>query len=174
MAFQFWKYKYDVDNWMNVPAYRQSSFAPDTVSYWWEDASCYSSPAELFDPALEGRGNDNLSRHDVVLDVQLRMDKGHQLCNECPVWHICYQQAEPDDFFYTMRAGIEPGQFREYKKLGRMNYRSGQAKGDKETCLRGHNNWKIWGKKKPRRKCVTCDKMSPEEKREYDRRNAID
>lgn len=126
--------------------------APDTKTYWVEDAACQSLPAEDFEPSLKGRRKTNIKA------TEDRFERARRACSSCPIWHICYQKATPDDFYYTMRAGLEPAQFTEYKELGRVNYRSGQKAGDENLCKNGHNNWRMWGKERKRRKCVTCDK----------------
>lgn len=170
--------KYDymagVDLSVTVPAYRRKVYVPTTVKYWWEDAACQSSPAEDFEPRLEGEANKGKSRHQVVQENEASLDRARQMCNGCPVWHLCYQKANREDFFYTMRAGIEPEQFTEYKEQGRINHRGNQELGLKATCRRGHNNWTIWGKKRPRRKCVTCNAMTTKQKAEFDSMNAVD
>ena len=143
---------------VRVPAYRQRLNVPNTMKMWWEDASCLTSPAEIFEARLDGGLNGAKTKQEVVQEEQEKFNRAQQICNDCPVWHLCYQKASPDDFFYTMRAGIEPGQFKTYKEQGRVNYRSGQSLEDKNTCKQGHNNWKVWGKKRPRRKCVDCSK----------------
>ncbi len=165
------KYDYTaaMDQQLMVPPLRRNPASPNTNTYWVEFGSCQSSPAELFEPAF-GAG----SMEKVTQANEDKFAHARGLCNECPIWHICYLKATSDDFYYTMRAGIEPVQFTEYKERGRLNYKSTQRSAHKATCKRGHNNWKLWGKKRPRRKCVTCDSMSTEEKAQFDRTNAID
>ena len=164
--------KYDYmageDGMVRVPPYRPKVYVPNTLKYWWEDAACSASPAEYFEPALEGRAdsNDRLTRHEVVKDVQAKLDTGHKLCNSCPVWHLCYTNAQPDDFFYTMRAGIEPAQFTDYKALGKVRYKATQRSAERQYCKNGHSNWRVWGKARPRRKCVDCSKGNARRQRE--------
>jgi len=134
-----------------IPMYRAPSRAPNTKTFWFEEASCQSLPAEDFEPSFG-----TASREENIKANEDRFERARRACSDCPIWHICYQKAEPDDFFYTMRAGIEPVQFTQYKELGRTMYRGNQQSGEKQRCAKGHNNWKIWGKKKPRRKCVDC------------------
>lgn len=126
--------------------------APPTPTYHWsEDANCHSLPAEIFEPSLEGR-----HREENLKVTEERMEQARKACSDCPVWDMCYKEASPNDFFYTMRAGIEPAQFTQYKELEAVRYRSGQASQDAKLCSKGHNNWKMWGKKHPRRKCADC------------------
>lgn len=122
--------------------------APNTIKMWYEDANCYELDHELFEPALEGR-----SREENLATSEARLEQAQKACSDCPVWHLCYQKAQPNDFYYTVRAGLEPGQLAEYKELGTVGYRSGQ---EVERCAQGHNDWVIWGKKKPRKKCRQC------------------
>ena len=136
--------------------------APNTTRYWWEDANCYEMDPELFEPALEGR-----TRRETKLKLnEQRMEQARKACSDCPVWHLCYQKARENDFYYTMRAGIEPGQLTEYRELGKIRYRSGQ---EKKTCVNGHNDWVVWGKKRPRKKCRQCDLESAALKRQAKR-----
>lgn len=160
-------YEVPVSFWL-----RPMRAAPNTLKYWWEDASCYDLPPELFDFAL--KEGVSPPRQETIEENEAKFEQARKACSSCPVWHLCYQKASGDDFFYTMRAGIEPAQFTQYKEAGRVRYRSGQELGDKDTCLRGHNNWKIWGKKRPRRKCVDCGKMSPAEKAAFDAAYGVD
>lgn len=131
--------------------------APNTVKMWYEDAKCYEMDSELFEPALEGG-----SRQENLTVSGERMEQAKQACDDCPVWHLCYQKAQENDFFYTMRAGLRPGQLVEYEELGRVNYRSGQ---EQERCVNGHNDWVIWGKARPRKKCRECARLDGERKR---------
>lgn len=148
----FWKYNYDTDNWMDVPAYRRPTPSPDTKRLWFEDAACYSLPAELFEPSFG-----TASREANIKANEDKFAQARRACMSCPVWHICYQQAKPGDFFYTMRAGLEPAQFTQYKELGTVRYQVNQPKADQDRCSKGHKNWRWYGKKRPRRKCVDCD-----------------
>jgi hypothetical protein len=136
---------------VRVLNYRPPSKAPDTVELWWEKASCQSLPAEDFEPTF-GVG----SREEVIKANEDKFERARRACSSCLIWHMCYQKAGPDDFFYTMRAGVEPAQFTLYKERGRIVERQSQMASDKLRCPEGHSNWKIWGKKRPRRKCVDC------------------
>ena len=128
---------------------RPQPAAPNTLKYWWEDANCYEMDPELFEPSLEGRA----SRKTKLELSEQRMEQARKACSDCPVWHLCYQKAQENDFYYTMRAGIEPGQLTEYRELGRVGARSGQ---EQERCVNGHNDWAVWGKARPRKKCRQC------------------
>lgn len=169
--------KYDymagADSQVYAPPYRASlgRWAPNTTKIWVEDAACESLPAELFEPTLDAGGLKTVD--DVIEENEAKFEQARKACSSCPVWHMCYKKATGDDFFYTMRAGVEPVQFTNYKQSRRVSWRSGQGLGDKDTCLRGHSNWKTWGKKRPRRKCVDCDKMTPEEKAFFDEQNGV-
>lgn len=123
--------------------------APNTIKYWWEDANCYEMDPELFEPALEGQAR----RKTKLEQSEQRMEQAREACSDCPVWHLCYQKAQENDFYYTMRAGVEPGQLTEYRQMGRVRYRNGQ---ETERCVNGHNDWVIWGKARPRKKCRKC------------------
>lgn len=136
---------------VRVLTIRPPKVAPNTKTYWVEEAACQSLPAEDFAPSLQGRRATNLKANED------KFERARRACSSCPIWHMCYQKATPDDFYYTMRAGIEPVQYTEYKELGRVRYRSGQRAGDENKCKNGHENWRMWGKKRPRRKCVDCD-----------------
>ena len=128
---------------------RPQGAAPNTIKFWWEDANCHEMDPTLFEPSLEGR-----ARRETKLELnEQKMEQARKACSDCPVWHLCYQKAQEVDFYYTMRAGIEPGQLTEYRELGRVGKRKGQ---EKERCINGHNNWVIWGKKRPRKKCRQC------------------
>lgn len=132
--------------------------APNTLKMWYEDANCYDMDPSLFEPSLEaGSPDDIMSREDRLALNEDKMEQARKACSDCPVWHLCYQKARGDDFYYTMRAGMEPGQLTEYKQLGRVNYRNGQ---EVELCVNGHNDWVIWGKKKPRKKCRECSRLN--------------
>jgi len=148
---QFWKYNYDTDNWMSAPVYRRPSFAPNTKKFWFEDAACQSLPAELFEPAF-GAG----TREETIKANEDKFAQARRACNGCPVWHMCYKNAEPGDFYYTMRAGVEPVQFTIYKEQGLVRDKVSKKRGDITHCAQGHNDWRMWGKKNPRRKCATC------------------
>lgn len=136
--------------------------APNTTRYWWEDANCFEMDSELFEPALEGRAR----REKKLALSEQRMEQARKACSDCPVWHLCYQKAQENDFYYTMRAGIEPGQLTEYRELGEVRYRSGQ---EKERCVNGHNDWVIWGKKRPRKKCRQCSLDADAKRRQAER-----
>lgn len=141
---------------------RPQAAAPDTIKYWWEDANCHEMDPTLFEPSLEGR-----ARRETKLELnEQRMEQARKACSDCPVWHLCYQKAQESDFYYTMRAGIEPGQLTEYRELGQIRYQTGQ---ERERCVRGHNDWVIWGKKKPRKKCRTCALADAEKQRQAKR-----
>lgn len=126
--------------------------APNTTKMWFEDAACYDMDPELFEAALEGG-----SREENLSASEARMEQARKACSDCPVWHLCYQKGRDNDFYYTMRAGLEPGQLTEYKELGRVNYRSGQ---EVERCAQGHNDWVVWGKARPRKKCRECARLN--------------
>lgn len=128
---------------------RPQGAAPDTIRYWWEDANCHEMDPTLFEPSLEGRA----SRETKLELNEQKMEQAREACSDCPVWHLCYQKAQENDFYYTMRAGIEPGQLTEYRELGKIRYQTGQ---EKERCVNGHNDWVMWGKKRPRKKCRQC------------------
>lgn len=164
---------YNVDQWLNVPPYRPKSQAPNTKIFWIEEAACQSSPADLFEPEQGDPFGGSPQKEAILAANDDKFAQARRLCNQCPVWHLCYLNATENDFYYTMRAGIEPGQYVRWKELGRWDYRVDQKLANKNTCMRGHNNWKVWGKKRPRRKCVDCDAMSPEEKRDWDAANGI-
>lgn len=153
------------ENAVYVPAYRQTLAAPDTKTYWVEDAACNTSPAELFEPTF-----DLGSRVDNIRVSNERYEQAKEVCATCPVFHMCYTKAREADFFYTTRAGVKPTQLVEYEEQGRLNYMS-RIKSDK--CPRGHSNWKIWGKKQKRRKCVDCSNMGTEGRAEWDATNGI-
>ena len=122
--------------------------APNTLKMWFEDAACYDMDSDLFEPTFEGG-----SREDILSENEAKMEQAREACSDCLVWHLCYQKAQENDFYYTMRAGLEPGQLTEYRELGRVNYRSGQ---EVERCVNGHNDWVVWGKARPRKKCRRC------------------
>lgn len=172
------KYDYmaSLDAQIYAPPYRASltRYAPNTKEYWFEKAACRSLPAENFEPVFDGGVDGVKTKEDVIRENEAKFEQARKACDSCPVWHLCYQKALGDDFFYTMRAGIEPVQFTRYKATGRVPWRSGQELDDKDTCIRGHGNWKVWGKKRPRRKCLDCDKMSPQEKVDFDLANGVD
>src|SRR5512139_4016889 len=123
--------------------------APNTVKMWFEDAACYDLSPDLFEPSFEGS-----SEEEIIATNEAKMEQALPACSDCPVWHLCYSKAEESDFYYTMRAGLEPGQLKEYKELHQVRDFSGERV---ERCSRGHNDWVIWGKKRPRRKCRQCD-----------------
>lgn len=135
--------------------------APNTTKMWFEDANCYNMDSEIFEPALEGG-----SRQENLELSEARLEQARKACSDCPVWHLCYAKGQENDFYYTTRAGLEPGQLTEYKDLGRVNYRSGQ---EVERCINGHNDWVIWGKKKPRKKCRECARLDGVRKSEAKR-----
>lgn len=153
MPLTYWELIQDRDK---MPALRLARVAPNTKTYWVEDAACETLPPELFEPEFPDTGS-----HDATLAMnEAKMEQARKACSDCPVWHLCYTKASPDDFFYTMRAGVEPAQLTLYRERGRVEYRSGQASQEVQRCKQGHNNWKIWGKKKPRRKCVDCSRAN--------------
>lgn len=137
---------------------RPQAAAPNTIKYWWEDANCREMDPTLFEPALEG----GFRREKKLAINEQRMEQARKACSDCPVWHLCYQKAQENDFYYTMRAGIEPGQLTQYRELGRINDRQGQ---EREKCVNGHNDWAIWGKKRPRKKCRQCSRDADAKKR---------
>lgn len=145
---QQYDYSAGIGQRVNAPAYRPALAAPNTKTYWVEFASCQSLPAEIFEPVLNlGSIESNIE------ESNARYEQARQACNDCPVWHLCYAKAEPTDFFYTTRAGIKPGQLEMYEEEGERPW---EKVPPKKKCAKGHNNWKVWGKKRPRRKCVDC------------------
>lgn len=158
MAISYWTTIQVSDTQMKVPAYRGTyDYSLPTETYFWqEDAACAGSDPELWEPQFNGRGGFDKSM--VIEENETRLAKAKSICNDCPVWHLCYQDSQSDDFWYTMRAGIEPVMFTKYKEEGgRPRYHSNQEKGQIDTCKNGHNNWRVWGKQRPRRVCVDCD-----------------
>src|SRR5947208_2674447 len=121
-----------------VPNYRAPAKAPNTKTYWVEEANCNSLDPELFEPTFKGRRENNIKR------TEARFEQALEACSDCPVFHLCYQKASPDDFFYTFRAGVVPTQYVNYVERGRVEHRSGQASQEAQKCAKGHNNWKVW------------------------------
>lgn len=153
------------ENAVYVPAYRQTLAAPDTKTFWVEDAACDTSPAELFEPIF---GLGSKSKNIEVSNE--RYEQAKEICATCPVFHMCYTKAKESDFFYTTRAGVKPTQLVRYEIDGKVAEMS-ETQSDK--CPRGHFNWKTWGKKQPRRKCVDCSNMGTEGRAEWDATNGI-
>lgn len=165
MAFQYWTLIQDSDQWMDVPPYRQQKAAPNTKTYWFEQAACAESNPDDFE-IKSGKG---YTAERAVEINEKRFAEAKKLCDSCPVWHLCYLNATPEDFFYTMRAGLEPGQFTAMKSEGRIRYRGTQMAGENTRCKRDHiNSFRIVGKKRKRRICVECNAMTPEEKTVWD------
>lgn len=140
-----------VEDFKVTPSYwlRRMPKAPNTTTMWFEEAGCYDMDPNLFEPALKA-GSEEID----LASSEACMEQARKACSDCPVWHLCYSKAEESDFYYTMRAGLEPGQLKEYEELHQVREFSGEKV---ERCVRGHNDWVIWGKKRPRRKCRQCD-----------------
>jgi ferredoxin len=160
---QFYDYIAAEEGQVNVPTYRQSLAAPDTKTYWVEQAACETLPPEIFEPVF-----DLGSRQKNIEVSEDRYEQARKACSDCPVFHMCYTHATESDFYYTTRAGLRPGQLDEYLDKG-MVINITRTKSDK--CPRGHYNWKTWGKKQPRRKCVDCSNMGTAGRREWDEMN---
>lgn len=132
-----------------APVYRQATAAPNTKVIWVELAGCQTSPAEIFEPTF-----DEGSKVDNIRVSNERYEQARKVCSTCPVFTSCYTKASESDFFYTTRAGVKPTQLVRYEAEGKLTYLSEAVK---DRCAKGHNNWKVWGKKNPRRKCATCN-----------------
>lgn len=146
--FQFWKYLYDTDAWINVPAIRKvnySSIETPKASSWMESAACGAADPEDFEPVYN-RNSDE--------ENEARFERARKICDSCPVITQCEENSSITDKWYTFRAGQEPGQYVHHKKSKKITYltRSTSPEG---KCKHGHNDWVMWG---GRPKCRTCDR----------------
>lgn len=160
MAGQFWKYDYSPGNWMRVPVYRRPQYAPPTQKepHWTTLASCNSLPPDLFE--FNHADDNSISQEETLKEHESKFEQARKACSTCPVFHLCYLNAQEVDFHYTLRAGIDPVQYTRWKSEGVIRYRSDQRLANEEKCKNGHNNWVIWGKARPRRKCIDCNRVN--------------
>lgn len=130
--------------------------SPDEVQYiWQDDAACLFSPPELFE-----------------YEVDRDYSEARKDCNKCPVWHLCYQTAEPEDFQWTMRAGVEPwgNSAPPLKAEPREYVREREVVSRGKECQKGHDQWVARGDGNYRCKpCQKANNLKQNEKRKGER-----
>lgn len=113
-----------------VSAYSKGSemqFGHERPYHWKEDAACAFQPYSLFElasfdsPISDGislevdpseENPKELDKMQAIRDLNAdNFKKAQEICNSCPVWHECYQDAQEDDFEWTVRAGILPTKY---------------------------------------------------------------
>lgn len=148
---------------------------------WQDDAACAFQPHTLFEIAAfddriaEGivpKGSDpsnELTRLNLA-----NFERAKEICNTCPVWHLCYLEADESDFEQTVRAGITPTLFN--PNLAGRNRVVAKPKVPKikpvslikaYCCSKGHYNWAHY--KTGKRRCRTCNILKHRKNREAER-----
>ena len=152
---------------------------PERVPEWTKRASCNGMPPELWEiaalesPIAEAIGDDEEKATTAIKDLnRVNLMAAQKICNACPVWSECYTTSPPEDFNWTMRAGIMPGRFnptpqgRPLKEIdedssSKVSLVRGAVVGGK-YCSRGHCDWLYMEKG---RRCRTCKRLNGEETR---------
>jgi len=119
-------YDWEVDTWI-----------------WQDEAACAFSPSSLFDVAFPGDAvAEGLTSVEIRDLNDTNMAAAKKICDSCPMWHLCYSSASPEDFEWSMRAGIMPP-----IPFGNKGRPLGPTAGPKpsedpeDTCSEGHNDW---------------------------------
>ena len=121
---------------------------------WQDDAACAFSPPTMFEVAVP---SDDVAAGDGVNEVhdlnEVNLRAAQRICGKCPVFDQCYISATPDDFRWTMRAGVMPTAH-VVTPLGRPS----KGRQRQEVCSQGHDDWttQINGK----RYCNPCKKVA--------------
>lgn len=100
---------------------------------WQEDAACRFQPHTLFeiasadDAIAEGIVPDGNDPQNELTDLNVaNFERAVQICNTCPVKQTCLDEANPDDFLWTIRGGKLPINFNPNKQ-GRPPGRYGKV-----------------------------------------------
>lgn len=127
----------------------ESDYETEKAWIWQDDAACAFQPASMFEVAFPGdRITEDTKTLNEVHDLnETNLRAAQKICGTCPVFDLCYTSAEPEDFRWTMRAGVMPTAHN-ITALGRP------AKTN--TCPEGHvGNWTT--DRNGHRRCVSCD-----------------
>lgn len=151
--FSFYKYNYDTDQWMDVPAVRQVQFRTDSEpELLWQDlAACGAADPDDFEPAFLN-GTNAAERTRATNEARFR--RASEICKSCPVLQECKENATNTDMWYTYRAGEVPGIWEKHQEKGRIVTLT-RSTAPQGRCKNGHDDWAIWG---GRPKCRTCDR----------------
>ncbi len=114
---------------------------------WQDDAACAFQPPELFEIAsfdspisqgIDPEGDDPVA---AIRDLNSQnFKRAQEICNTCPVWHLCYTEAALDDFDWTVRAGIKPALFNEGQR-GRPRADCGECSGPRNSWDKTRKSW---------------------------------
>ncbi len=106
-----------------VSAYSKGSelsFSTPRAYHWTDDAACAFQPHTLFEIATsEDRIAEGIAPSGRDTRVPLRelneenLKRAKEICNTCPVKQACIDEAEPEDFLWTVRGGRTPTNFNE-------------------------------------------------------------
>lgn len=100
-------------NTLRVPNIRvESDLSPidsEPEYIWQDDAACAFFPPSMFELAdSDSQIAEGMAEHEIKDLNSTNFEAAKKVCDRCPVWHLCYQEAQPSDFGTTMRAGIIP------------------------------------------------------------------
>ena len=120
---------------------RDYDWSHEKPYHWTEDAACVFLPDTMFEIASPGskiaEGLTDQETKDLNIDNFTSAEKA---CAKCPVWHMCYQEAELEDFRWTMRAGFWPIAFNP-ESVGRPRKAAPEARqkiDPTQPCKNGH------------------------------------
>lgn len=161
-----------------VSAYSKGSelqFEHDRPWHWKDDAACAFQPPSLFElasfdsPIAEGIALEvdpseenprEIDAKKAIKDLNAaNFERAIEICNTCPVLRQCKEDAEPEDFYWTVRAGLMPAL---YNPTGQG--RPSLADLESRSCPEGHPMHRVSG----RWRCKACNNAKAEAKRRED------